>query len=109
MKLKVMGSNPGYLFKSFLLYVNFLVKSWQYSFKFLYFNEFFLIRSIKSAIRELSTTGNNTTGNGNGIPDDETSHNNITEEIAAELTVCKFSRQIMTVYTVILKYFNIKE
>ena len=44
-------------------------------------------RSIKSAIRELST---NTTGNGNGIPDDETSHNNITEEIAAELTVCKF-------------------
>ena len=54
-------------------------------------------RSIKSAIRELSTTGNNTTGNGNGIPDDETSHNNITEEIAAELTVCKFSRQIMTV------------
>ena len=52
-------------------------------------------RSIKSAIRELSTT-NNTTGNGNGIPDDETSHN-ITEEIAAELTVCKFSRQIMSV------------
>ena len=65
-------------------------------------------RSIKSAIRELSTT-NNTTGNGNGIPDDETSHNNITEEIAAELTVCKFFRQTMTVHTVILEYFNVKK
>ena len=37
-------------------------------------------RSIKSAIRELSTTNNTT-----AVPDDDTSHN-ITEEIAAELT-----------------------
>ena len=50
-------------------------------------------RSIKSAIRELSTT-NNTTGNGNGIPDDETSQNNITEEIAAELTVCTLGQGV---------------
>ena len=45
MKLKVMGSNPGYLFKSFLLYVNFLVKSWHYSYKFLHFNEFWILNS----------------------------------------------------------------
>ena len=52
-----MGSNPGYLFKSFLLYVNFLVKSWQYSFKFLHFNGFlnFSLRyTLQVAERERS-------------------------------------------------------